>query len=202
MKKVISYCCIVMIVLSSSCKRQALRPYDYVKYIKSQESGLQRAVHVDGWEYDITYKPAEYILLTEAKGDRSFDQNKRERELRGTAWFNISFKRADGQVSPLRYNAGTLDEYNRRLDYFLNHASGNIYLIYGTDTLKPMSYLFETNYNLAPQETMVVGFSLPGNEERPSKNMELKYYDDIFRNGVIKTTYPAETLNDIPKLIL
>jgi hypothetical protein len=99
------------------------------------------------------------------------------------------------------YGITSLDEYNLRLDYFLNRAKDDIKLLYGSDTLHPSSYLFENNYNLTPQETIVVGFNLPGNDPFPIKDMQISYCDRIYKNGIIKTTYRSEILKQIPTVI-
>ena len=121
--------------------------------------------------------------------------------LKGTAWFNISIKRADGSITPLKYGIANLDEYNQRLNYFLNNAKDDIRLIYDADTLRPSAYLFENNYNLTPQETMVVGFTLPVSEDRPEKAMQLSFTDQVYKNGIIKVMYSREVLNKIPGAI-
>ena len=125
---------------------------------------------------------------------------KRMEELKGTAWFNISFKRADNGTSPMRYNISSIEEYNQRLNYLLNEAKNDLKLVYDTTILTPVSYVFENNYNLTPQETIIVGFYLPHGEERPNKKMQLSYDDRVFKNGIIKATYSQHSLQNIPGL--
>ena len=96
----------------------------------------------------------------------------------------------------------SLDEYNQRLNYFLDEAKNNIWLIYDHhDTLKPASYLFETNFNLTPQETIVVGFYLPHNDGVPNSEMQLSYRDQIFKNGIIKVLYKSNVIRNIPQIV-
>lgn len=197
MKKVISYALLGLLMLGS-CRR-SLNVNDYIKYVHEEKNGLRKVVQIDGWEYSLQYKPYDYIFCMES-GNNNTGREKRIKSLKGTAWFNISFRRIDGSITPLKYNISSLDEYDARLDYFLNRATKNIKLIYGADTLPPMSYLFENNYNLAPQETMVVGFDLPGTPAQPEKDMQLCYYDPVLKNGIIKALYKEEDLKRIPKL--
>ena len=93
-----------------------------------------------------------------------------------------------------------LDEYNSRLSYYLNRAQQDLKLVYGSDTLAPASYLFETNYNLTPQETMVAGFVLPQNDKEIRQPVQLAYYDRMFRNGIIKASWTPEQIKSIPAL--
>lgn len=199
-RKGINYILIIVMTSCYSCTR-SMNSNNYISYIKNEENGLNKVVKVADWEFDMQYKPYDYILFAEGKGNKTFDKISRLQNLKGTAWFNISFKRAKADKSPLRYDITSWDEYNKRLNYYLSEASGDIELIYDKDTLKPMSYLFETNYNLTPQETIVVGFDLPGRPDRPGKDMQLVFYDRVFGNGIIKTMYTAKVLNNIPDLI-
>ena len=174
---------------------------DYVSYVHTKESGLIKTTAIDGFEFSMQYKPDDYIILMENKGNLlNENYEKRKSELKGTAWFNISIKRADNNITPLKYGVSSLEEYNTRLNYYLNEAKKDIWLVYGNDTLRPISYLFENNYNLTPQETMIAGFYLPKGEDFPRKNMQLSYNDGVFKTGIIKATYTERSLNSIPEL--
>ncbi|PQJ13002.1 hypothetical protein CJD36_004460 [Flavipsychrobacter stenotrophus] len=199
MKKVISlYGSLLVILFFIGCKK-SLKGHEYVGFIKEEKNGLKKTVAIDGWEYTIQYRPIEYILLQE-NDDKG--REKRKQELKGTACFAIKIKRADNSVSPLRYNLESRDEYDKRLNYFLNGAAKDIKLLYNqTDTLYPIAYEFENNYNLTPEETMLVGFTLPGKEDAPKEDMQLSFSDQIFKNGIIKVKIKKDDLNNIPNLI-
>jgi hypothetical protein len=103
-------------------------------------------------------------------------------------WFNITLKHNNDAINPLKYKVSSIDEYNQRLEYFLNHASKEIFLEYKNFKLKPISYLFENNYSLTPNETFIVGFELPL-DILPKDQMTLVYNDLIFKNGIVKTNF-------------
>lgn len=189
----------LLFALLCAC-RSDLKPTNYIKYISDKKNGLKKVITINSWEYTIQYKPHDYIVYMEEKGQHEAAyMKKRLSDLKGTVWFNISFRRVDNSESPLRYGVVSLDEYNRRLDYYLNQAVINISLVYGTDVLKPNTYLFEPNYNLAPQETIVVSFLLLDNDA-PKKDMQLVYDDVVFQNGIIKTTFKKTDLDHTPKI--
>jgi len=191
----------VLLSLCLSCQHK-MKPGDYVKYVTDKENGLKKTTQIDGLEFCMQYRPYDYILLMENRGDMSNDDLiKRISDLRGTAWFTITLKRMDNTITPLRYGIATIEEYNKRLDYYLNEASKDIRLVYGKDTMQPVSYLFENNYNLTPQETMIVGFYLPQGENYPRQTMRLSFFDRIFKTGIINAQYSDEILNNIPKLV-
>jgi hypothetical protein len=198
MKKGIKMACLAAFALLSGCKR-SLKSNEYVSYIRDIQNGLNKIVTLDGWQYTVQYRPCEYILLQEHNSVKETGQ--RRKELAGTVSFVIKVKRADNSVSPLRYNLSSREEYDQRLDYFLNHAGKELKLVYGKDTLYPTAYEFENNYNLTPEETMLVGFTLPGREQVPGNDMQLSYNDQVFKNGIIKVKFNKEDLNNIPNLI-
>jgi hypothetical protein len=191
----------VIALSCNSCRRSA-RVSEYVTYINDSRNGLKKAVVIDGWEYDFLYRPNEYVALVENNGiARREALEKRNGDLKGTVSFNISLKRKDNSVSPLRYEVTSIEQYNDRLTYYLTSASKDIRLIYGTDTLAPSNYIFENNYNLTPQQTMVLAFNLPKGEVKPTKDMRISITDRVFKNGIINAEYPIATLNQIPSLV-
>lgn len=197
-----SYFLLLLCILAASCK-QRLEPSSYMQYVQDTKNGLRKVVNVGVWEYWVQYRPAELITLIESRGvNNPAFVSKRTEQLKGTAWFNISFRLADGKISPLRYDLSSRQEYDTRFNYFLNEATTAIKLIHaGRDTLTPMSYLFENNYNLTPQETMIVGFQLPKGTAIGDNDMQLCYDDRVFKTGTIKTIFRKEDLRNIPKLI-
>ena len=191
-------------MLVISCRENKMSRRYFARYVEDPENGLHKVTEANGWAYHIQYKPASYILANEANasGNTVEENTSLKNRLRGAVWFNVSIQRIKEQISPLRYNATDESEYSARLDYFLNSAANDFYLIYRTDTLRPISYLFETTYNLAPKETMIVGFSLPGFQAEPSADMQLVYTDNIFKNGIIKAYFYQKDLHNIPEIKL
>lgn len=198
MKGGIKIVCLVTLAIFAGCK-QSLKSNEYILYVRNIENGLCKNIVLDGWKYVIQYRPYDYILLQEHNNIK--ENGKRRQELAGTVSFIIKVKRDDNSVSPLRYNLKSREEYDQRLDYFLNHAGKELKLLYGNDTLYPTAYEFENNYNLTTEETMLVGFTLPGKEQAPSKDMQLSFNDEVFKNGIIKAKFRKEDLNNIPNLI-
>lgn len=182
-----------------SCNK-TLTPAEYIHYVESETNGLKRTIAIGQWNFIFQYRPHEYIILFEQ--GRNLNAKKvqeRLRELRGTIWFNIRIQRTDHSVSPLRYNLTSRQEYQDRLKYFLNYASNDISLKYGKEKLPLAAYHFETNYNLTPQETFVVGFRMR-EEKLPSSDMQISIHDKIFKNGIIKATVMKKDIVNIPKV--
>jgi hypothetical protein len=144
--------------------------------------------------YTIQYKPAGFILEKEHLDTAA--ARERANQLKGMVWFNISFSVDGYGQSPLRYKVASVEEYTERQNYYLNQAPRDIYLLYGNDSLLVDSYWFENNQNLAPFETMVVGFKLPPPDSIPERDLKIAFYDRVFKNGIIKTIIRKEDINN------
>lgn len=192
MKKVIS-ACILLLIVSSCARRQ-----DDVKYAEDPDHGLIKEVRVGNMMYTVQYKSPAFVAAKEHLDSAA--TRERELQLKGMIWFNISFQVKDFGQSPLRYKISGLEEYNERQNYYLNQAPGDIYLLYGRDSLFVDSYWFENNQNLAPFETMVVGFRLPSSDSIPRQDLKLSFYDRVYKNGIIRTVIRKEDINDQIKL--
>jgi hypothetical protein len=203
MKKVIELLSVLIILAFIPGCRKRLSTAEYAGFIKNQENGLQKTISVEHFEYNVQYRPHEYMVAQENPGQEQ-EQKKRLQELAGTVWFNVGIKCTEGS-SPLRYQLQSKEEYDQRLNYYLNEAAKDIRLVYGgKDTLPVMAYAFENSYNLTPVETMVVGFALPkGNEDETElkDNIQLVFSDRALNNGIIKATFHKSDINNIPHLI-
>lgn len=141
------------------------------------------------------------MALLEQRGNianKGYQQ--RLNDLKGTVWFNLAFKKTGSSESPMRIGIASQQEYELRYQYYLNQAANDLALVYGQDTLRPISYAFETSYNLAPQEVIVVGFSLPEGVAEPAGTMQLVFFDRIFRNGIVKATFTQQSIDNLPHL--
>lgn len=159
-------------------------------YAGSEESGWVQRKSYNGINYVIKYRPASLIALNEDEPDTV--RVKRQESLDKMYRFNIDILVEGSGQSPLRYGISGLEEYNARLDYFLNQAAKDIWLIDGTDTLRPAAYWFENNHNLTSHETIVLNFD---NTNIKSKEIQLAFNDRLFRNGIIKASFQKSDLD-------
>ncbi len=197
MKKGFDIVLILFFILSvASCNKSSLTRDEYTKYVENKDNGLKKELDINGWEYVIQYKPVNYLLCKENQSLSSA----RAKNLQGTLWFTIQFRYTKANVPALKIDVTSLDEYNQRLNYYLNEAQKDIEIEYGSAILYPISYLFETNYGLTPHETLVLGFSLPQSETTITHDIVLKFHDKIFRNGIIKARINLDDMKKIPQL--
>lgn len=200
MKKAINSCILLLLVAGLGACNSKMSQKKYLAYVTDIDNGLKSQTVVGPWEYEIQYKPYNYIIYSEnRKGISDEVYRQRLETLKGTAWFNISFKKKGAAQTPLKEGIAGLDEYNSRLTYFSYEARRDITLLYNGQQLQPMSYLFETNYGLTPQETIVVGFRLPEDRD-PEDDLQLSFHDRVFGNGIIKATIKAADLQKAAKI--
>lgn len=159
-------------------------------YAGSEKSGWVQRKNYNGINYVIRYRPSSLIALSEDEPDTV--RVKRQEALNKMYRFNIDIQVEGSGESPLRHGVSGLEEYNARLDYFLNQASKDIWLIDGQDTLRPAAYWFENNHNLISHETIVLNFD---NTHIKSKEVQLAFNDRLFRNGIIKASFQKRDLD-------
>lgn len=176
-------------MLFVSCNTH-LSDQDYASYVKDSNKGLRKAITVEQMIYDVQYLPERMILLQEHQTAAAAKQ--RTEQLKHTMWFAISLKCLHSSVNPLKNNVSGIEEYNDRLDYFLNHARDDISLDYGGKKIYPMSYHFENNYGLTSNETIMVGFEIA--DEKSKQDATLVFEDRVFRNGIVKAFFSADKL--------
>lgn len=192
MRKVISLAALAGLLLSS-CNTDFSNTAEAKKYMDDKDNGLRKEIRVERFVYSYQYKPAAYILATEATGEEDpAVSEQRRKNLEQMWWFNVTLSVADFNQSPLRYQLTSMEEYQQRQDYMLNYASRDFVLLAGTDTLHPASYWFENNQNLVPSETVVLAFEKP---KQMPEEVQLVFNDQLFRNGIIKATFDTKKLN-------
>ncbi len=190
---------IILLVTASCTEKSSMRLPEYRQFIEQPENGFRKEVAAGELVYSFQYKPDRYIAAAENVWQPDSAQlQSRQRQLKRTVWFNISVRAKDGNADPLRVNASGLEEYNSRLTYFLSVAERNIRLYYGEEEVPQIGYSFENNYGLAPADVMVVGFSIP--DEQPVRPLTIEYYDDLFRNGIVKMKVSREDLDRAQKI--
>lgn len=106
---------------------------------------------------------------------------------RETVWFTIKLYSGENKnafQSVIRYNKNN-EEYERLLDYYLNHASKDFSLAIGENNMHPISYWFENNHNIVGYDVINVGFDLADISCNYCEGI-LSFNDRNFNNGIVK----------------
>lgn len=200
---------LLLLVITSACNTvpESLPVTEYIKWVENPKNQLKKEKTIGDYAYKVFYKPAEYIALREAvnKGDQNNTQaiNKRIQDITGFYQFNFDIVSADGKTSALKQNTTNEQEFGARINYFVSHAQQDFKLVQGTDTLACISYHFERTYDITPNNTILLGFEIPKNEnEDKREDIQLIFKNRLFNSGDIKFQFSEKTLNNIPRLNL
>lgn len=174
----------------TACKQEEFTIDELVKFSEDDKNGMRKSITLAGVNYVTQYRPAALIISAEG-GPDSIDA-KRLQLLNEMYWFNIDISIDGFNQSPIRYMLTSLEEYNARLDYFLNNAQRDIWILNNNDTLYPTSYWFENNHNLIPKETIVLGFEKSRLKEDA---ITLSFNDRVFKTGIVKFGFSKEKLD-------
>lgn len=189
----------ISVSLVLSCGTQRVKDStEYIAYLENEKHGLRKNIILDNYKYDIQLRTPEYVVILEQLESIQKTQT-RLNQLQQTIWFSIRISISNYGESPLRYRVNGLEGYNQRLDYYLNEASNDIYLMYGTDTLYLSSYWFENNHNLLPFETIILCFLLP--DKNINKDLLLSFHDRVTNHGIIKAKFFNKHIQHIPLII-
>ena len=145
MRKGISIAALLFLSFTA-CKQEEFTIDELVKFSEDDKNGMRKSITLAGVDYVTQYRPA--ALIINAEGGPDSIEAKRLQLLNEMYWFNIDISIDGFNQSPMRYMLTSLEEYNARLDYFLNNAQRDIWILNNNDTIYPTSYWFENNHNL------------------------------------------------------
>lgn len=187
---------LLCISMHSSCSLRHRSPENLVQFVENPENRLRKAVTVVPCVFTFQYKPAAYILGVEQHPGGVAEKSRRQ-ALDSMVWFNVTIQISGYNGSPLQYAAGNMAEYQARLNYYLNDAGRDFSLICGNDSLPASAYWFEDHQGLAPVATMIAGFRLR-QAATIQYDLQIAYYDRVFRSGIIKTRIKVKDILNIP----
>lgn len=184
------------IVSQNACSLHHRNGGDVIQFVENPENGLRKMVTVSPCVFTFQYKPAAYILSMEHHRDQAMVKS-RLPDFDSMVWFNVTIQISGYNETPLKYLAQSVAEYQDRLNYYLNDARRDFDLICGAESLPASSYWFEDNQGLTPMVTMVVGFKFQ-KSATVQNDLQIAYYDRVFRSGIIKTRIEFKDIQDIP----
>lgn len=202
MKRGIKNCCLIIAVFVAcvcvSCRQQA-GPVSYVKKI-SGSPYFNKTTEAGGMQYTFQLRTPEFLAIKDAvvngQGIDGDVYAQRLQDLKGHTILLIRQKVVDNTVSPLKYLAGSVQEYQGRLQYYEYAASNDITMICNGDTLKPVSYTYENNLDIAPYNTMVIIFPGYGN----AKEIKFEFNDKIMNHYYLHSAFETANYSRLPKI--
>ncbi|MBS1529410.1 MAG: hypothetical protein JSU01_03805 [Bacteroidetes bacterium] len=189
--------------LLTACDKGRLSPVAYIHYLEDKGNGFKKSSVAGQWQYKVQYKPAGYIYLQERKGAglSQADYNQRKAQLADWCFFNVYVQHDTiHTAAPIRLISNNLARYNTALSYYLSTNSSNFILYTGKDTLYPVIYNYENNYNLSPEDVFVVGFHLKKSDLKSARQMMLVYDDELLQTGFVRFAFDLKKIQNEPQI--
>jgi hypothetical protein len=188
--------------LLAGCAKQALAPTEYISWVRDQSNGLCVAKEIAGHEFILQYKPAEYEMLMQVKQPAatkaqldSYVSNAGDLQ-----FCTLTIITDDHRELAAAGNADE-NEYQERVMYMMSEMQLDFELVDGTDTLPCVFFHCERNFNISPQNNILLGFEKSAAAGSLS-DKTLIYTDRILDCGPVKLTIKADDLENIPELLL
>ena len=189
-----------LVLLLTACGQpNSLAPQAYRNWVENPENGLRTSKALNGYRFQLQYRPHDYVLLHENSGQVDDPKGWPEalKDLEGLQYYTLRIATEDGSVSPLQANLQSETEYYDRLAYLSNSIAADLSLIQGTDTLPCRLHHLERTYQMAPYSQLVLAF-----EDAPAdgSDRQLHFRDRMFGTGVVNLRISGQALAEQPQL--
>lgn len=192
-------------------KPVSLEKDEYItSVIPNSQNGLRSTKTVDGFEFSLSYEPAELMVLKDYDGkisEESFEKEVRSRN--HFLYFTLRIKNTDSKVTELlQHNLTSADEYTERLKYYSFNVQKDLKLQIAGDTVECCLATYERSYSLSPELTVSLAFPLKEQtadaiEKRQLKErLNITFNEKVFNNGMINFSFHPNVVNTIPTLAL
>ena len=191
---------LVLLFLMAGCGKSVLPPAAYTQWVESPEHGLKQSKEIGGVQFELQYKPADYIIACENAQQQlaaSFHQE-RKQKLGELLYFTLALK--SGSQDLLMYNLADEKEYLQRVNYYSLDFQQDIKLVVGNDTLPCLLYQFENTYGIAPFVRMSIAFTGKKKEAIASTGAIVLVNDRVFGGGVLPFAFDNDHFESIPEI--
>ena len=172
----------VLLVTCSCQHKTGLKKY--IQAVDDTANGLTQTRSLGQYFITAQYKPYPYILLKERHVEpQSEEWVQQQSNIAGLEYFSFSVGSNRGQLLS-SLNAVSDSMNTSTSDYLAFKLEEDVYLIHGEDTLLPVLFHWPRSYELAQQETFMLGF--PRGDT--TQNITLVYDDRLLGIGVQKFT--------------
>lgn len=195
---------IALLLLFSSCwQYDELSPLEYVKWIENPSNGLVLEKEQNELIFKLQYKPIEYVVASQERKIELPESvfAKAKSQMDGLQYFTLRLRSGNEEQPLLDKDRMTLEEYDQRVNYFSFGMQNDLVLFDGQDSLRCLLYHFERAYNLTDENTFLLGFDLPSNQEAINSK-KLIYKDQFLGVGQIELTIDKANLSNIPQINL
>jgi hypothetical protein len=174
----------------------------YIQWVEDEENQMTRSKTIDDLEFELQYKPVDYIISMEESDSVLTDSliNERRKELEGMYYFDFKIALKDGSGELLKHELGSAEEYEARVEYFAFKMQNDLSLTIDNEKIPCSLFHFERAYDVAPYSIFLLGFIKGQTTYDENTEVKFEYHDQIFQKGIIKFIYTIHELNNTPKI--
>ncbi len=189
--------CILLFLFG--CNEKSVPSIEYAKWVKDKANGLHQIKEIGNYHFDIQYKPIDFVIVNERKGDVSDKEGleKRKKELEELQYFDVRISTTSGEDF-LKEDIETKEEFYRKQYYFSFDFQKDIKVQEGDSIYDCALFHFERDYDLSGARTFVLGFKRDKSNKVKDKILILDTND--LGVGIIKTRIKEEDIKRIPGL--
>jgi hypothetical protein len=170
----------------------SLTKKEYVKWIETPENGLKKNKTVEGFYYEIQYKPVAYIVIKKNSDSITV------KDYEALHYIDLELSHKDFPEL-MKLGLEQQEDYYHRLKYYSFDIQNDLTLIDGQDTMKCVFSHFERTYGILPYIKIVAAFE---KSKKQGGDKTFSYTDKIFNKGIINLKIKEKALKNIPKIII
>jgi hypothetical protein len=173
-----------------------------MQYVEKISNGLKVVKSINNYEFQLQYKPVEYVALLEL-GRNDFTRTELEemkKKFGSQLYFTLNIRNKNSSDELFKDLGKTEEEKEKYLNYFSFELQNRLKLVSDKDTADCILYHYERNFSVSPENKIVLGFE--NNEFNGSKNKDINIdlQDTALKCGDVTFTVQANALDDIPSL--
>ncbi len=183
-------------------KTQSLTPLEYVKWVKSSESGLVKVKTINDLKFSMYHLPTAYMICNDAKDEKLTQQKVVSLALQyqDYEYYMLRIEAPQFNQEFVKYQVSSPTEYEKRIEYYAFSMQHDIVLETENMTIPCEIFHFERIYNIAPYSTFLLGF--PKELMEDTKERTLVFNEKVFNKGIVKFRWLSTELDNIPQIAI
>lgn len=152
---------LLLVILTTGCKKGALSPEEYMNWLNNPENGLVVTQQSNSFKYSLRYRPYTELGLieiheypTKARLDSIVPH------LGGLEYYLLKIEGAERQPDVLKTNLSGEADYYDRLNYLTFNFQSDIAIVVNQDTSMCTLYHMERDYGVSPYLKILLAFPI------------------------------------------
>jgi len=177
---------------------------EYRAWFANEDNGFLKKKQIGYLQFNVQYRPIDYMLLNELEEDKSYDKNQIDtlRKSYGSSKYFLLEVGIDDEDMTInedmtRLMINNYKEFQELITTLAFDMKSKVSLQLGEDTYEPSIYHFERGYELGYKQRFVFAFAIPSESDK--SEFTFVFDDDLFDSGINKFKFEALS-NIIPSL--